>query len=295
MSAVPNPAAAAATAGGSPSTVVLLRADARMREAIAPRERGFAERVLIVPRRDLAAGPWSPEAFLDDSARPFAALLLDGVLIHETILAGRSSATLLGPGDLLRPWRSTETSLPCDERWTARPGTTIAVLDERFITATRRWPGLSTVVYERFAEQLEAASVRAAIVGLPLVEERILALLWHLAERWGVVRSDGVVVRLALTHALIGCLVGAQRPTVSLALQALADAGLVWRGEPGVWTLAHDSRATLAPDGAARVDYRRPPPARRHAAETLAVAGGPEPAIPERPARPSSTRRLHGR
>jgi hypothetical protein len=53
-----------------------------------------------------------------------------------------------------------------------------------FITAARRWPGLSTVVYERLAEQLEAASVRAAIVGLPRVEERVLALLWHLADRW---------------------------------------------------------------------------------------------------------------
>jgi CRP/FNR family transcriptional regulator, cyclic AMP receptor protein len=206
------------------------------------------------------------------------------------VLAGRRSATLLGPGDLFRPWRRAETSVPGDERWTARPGATIAMLDERFVTATRRWPGLSTVVYERFAEQLEAASVRAAIVGLPRVEERVLALLWHLADRWGIVRPDGVLVRLALTHALIGCLVGAQRPTVSLALQALADAGHLWRGDSDAWTLAHDSRATLSPDGAARVDYRRTPPAPRLAPETLAVSERPERATPERPVRPRRTR-----
>jgi CRP/FNR family transcriptional regulator, cyclic AMP receptor protein len=282
MSAVPNAAVRDVTAGGSPSTIALLRVDDRLREAIAPGERAFAERVLIVPRCDLAAGPWSPQAFGGDSARPFAALLVRGVVTHETVLAGRSSATLLGPGDLFRPWHSSDSSLPCDERWTAGAGATIAVLDERFVTTTRRWPSLSTVVYDRFAEQLEAAAVRAAIVALPRVEERILALFWHLADRWGKVRSDGVVVRLKLTHALIGCLVGAQRPTVSLALQALADAEVLWRGEAGAWILAHDSRATLAPDGVARVAYRRTPPARRLGPQKLAAAAGPERASREK-------------
>jgi|tagenome__1003787_1003787.scaffolds.fasta_scaffold20952609_3 CRP/FNR family cyclic AMP-dependent transcriptional regulator len=291
MSAVPHEAVSAdVTAGGSPSTIALLRVDVRLREAIAPAERNFADRVLIVPRWDLAAGPWSPEALLRESTRPCAALLLRGVIVHETIIAGRSSATLLGPGDVFRPWRPAETSVPCTERWTARAGATVAVLDERFVTATRRWPGLSTVVYERLAEQLEAASVHAAIVGLPRVEERVLALLWHLADRWGIVRGDGVVVRLTLTHALIGCLVGAQRPTVSLALRALADAGLLWRGDAGAWILAPDSRTMLASDGAARVDYRRTPPARRLGTGTLAVADGDRLATPERPARPSPVR-----
>jgi CRP/FNR family cyclic AMP-dependent transcriptional regulator len=295
MSAAPNPAVAEFTAAGSPSTIALLRIDARMREAIAPSERQFAERVLVVPSCDLEAGPWSPEAFLDESTRPFAALLLRGVVTHETVLAGRCSATLLGPGDLFRPWRAVETSLSCDERWTAGSGATIAVLDDRFVTATRRWPRLSTVVYERLAEQLESAWLRAAIVGLPRVEERILSLLWHLADRWGIVRPDGVVVRLALTHALIGYLVGAQRPTVSLALHALADAGLLWRDDSGEWTLAHDSGATLAADGAARVDYRRTPPQRPLAPETLAVTADPQRASSEGSARPSPTRRIRGR
>jgi CRP/FNR family transcriptional regulator, cyclic AMP receptor protein len=295
MSAAPHAAVRDVTAGGSPSTIALLRVDDRMREAIAPGERAFAERVLIVPRCDLAAGPWSPEAFGGDSAHPFAALLVRGVVTHETVLAGRSSATLLGPGDLFRPWHSADSSLPCDEGWTVAAGATIAVLDERFVTTTRRWPSLSTVVYDRFAEQLEAAAVRAAIAALPRVEERILALFWHLADRWGKVRSDGVVVRLKLTHALIGCLVGAQRPTVSLALHALADAEVLWRGEAGAWMLAHDSRATLAPNGATRVAYRRTSPAPRLAPEARAFAQGPERVTRAGSTRPSAGRRLRGR
>ena len=145
----------------------------------------------------------------------------------------------------------------CDARWTASRGAEIAVLDERFVTTTRRWPGLSTVVYDRLAEQLEVAAVRAAIVGLPRVEERVLALFWQLADRWGVVTADGVVVRLALTHAVIGELVAARRPTVSLALHGLADAGLLRRSANRDWVLAHHSRATLAADCGHRFDDRR--------------------------------------
>jgi CRP/FNR family cyclic AMP-dependent transcriptional regulator len=135
-----------------------------------------------------------------------------------------------------------------------RPGTTVAVLDERFAASARRWPGLSTVVYERLAEQLDDTAVRAAIVGLPRIEERVLALFWQLADRWGVVTPDGIVVRLALTHAMIGELVGAQRPTVSLALQALAEAGDLRRATPSTWALSRASHAKLEPAAGAGCD-----------------------------------------
>jgi hypothetical protein len=77
----------------------------------------------------------------------------------------------------------------------------------------------------------------------------VLAIFWQLAERWGVVRPDGVVIGLALTHAVIGQLVGAQRPTVSLALQELADDGLLRRTGPSAWTLSHASLDALAGGG----------------------------------------------
>jgi hypothetical protein len=229
------------------SSVALLRVDARLRDAVPADELRVAERVLIVPRRSLPDGPLSPDTLVGDSARPFAALLLRGLVTHEVMLAGRCSANLLGAGDVFRPWHCADTPLPCDERWTATDGAAIAVLDERFVATARRWPGLSAVVYERLAEQLEVAAVREAIAGLPRVEQRVLALFWQLADRWGIVRADGIAIELSLTHALIGHLVGAQRPTVSLALQALAEAGFVHRAESGTWILAQDSLATLAP------------------------------------------------
>jgi len=240
---------AAVAMAGSPSAVALLGVDAALRAAVPADDRRFAERVLVVPRRDLPDGQWSPGMLVGDGARPLAALVLRGLVTHDVILAGRCSANLLGPGDLFRPWRSPDTSLPCDARWTAAGGAAIALLDARFVRAARRWPGLATAVYERMAEQLDDAAVRAAIVALPRVEERVLALFWQLADRWGVVRPDGVVVRLALTHAVIGELVGARRPTVSLALQALAEDGLLRRQAADAWVLHHDSFAALGPDG----------------------------------------------
>lgn len=166
MTALPDsaPAAAADRTHRSGSTVALLRVDARLRDAVPADELPFAERVLIAPRRELRDGGCR-RTRSSATARPFAALLLRGLVTHEVMLAGRCSANLLGPGDLFRPWHSADTPLPCDERWTATGGAAIAVLDERFVATARRWPSLSAVVHERLPEQLEVAAVRGAIAG----------------------------------------------------------------------------------------------------------------------------------
>jgi hypothetical protein len=67
-------------------------------------------------------------------------------------------------------------------------------------------------------------------------------LLWHLADRFGTVRPDGVFVGVRLTHAILADLVAAQRPTVSAGLAALEQSGaldqvaggfLLYGGPPG--------------------------------------------------------------
>jgi hypothetical protein len=49
-----------------------------------------------------------------------------------------------------------------------------------------------------------------------------MAVMWLLAESWGHVTPTGVRLRLGLKHDALGESVGAQRPTVSLALKELA-------------------------------------------------------------------------
>lgn len=167
-------------------------------------------------------------------------------------------------------------------RWRCHGGAaTLAVLDDRFTRATTKWPGLGVVLRERLAEQADDDALRLAIVCLPRADQRILALLWHLAERWGTVRATGVTVDLELTHEFIGRLIGARRPTVSLALQALADRGLVSADRAGGWHLAHGSQGALdayssetsAPcsSNGTRVTVAQPSARSRNAATTAPV------------------------
>jgi CRP/FNR family cyclic AMP-dependent transcriptional regulator len=226
------------------SRVALLRIDAGLRAAVPEPERPLAERAVVVPCHEFGPGPWPTESLPADGDA-LAALLLRGLATREVTIAGRRSTHLLGPGDVFHPWSRGDPVVPVTSRWASGSSVLIALLDERFIAAARRWPQLFAVVHERLAEQLERATLRTAIMALPRVEQRILGIFWQLAERWGTVRCEGVVVELAITHELIGQLIGAQRPTVSLALQALAGEGLLRRTSRGAWILRHDSREAL--------------------------------------------------
>jgi len=226
------------------SRVALLQGDAGLRAAVPERERPLAERAVLVPCHEFGPGPWRMESLRGDGDA-VAALIVRGLATREITIAGRRSAELLGPGDMFHPWSSSDPVVPTTSRFASGSGAVIALLDGRFVAAARRWPQLYAVIHDRLAEQLERAALRAAIMALPRVEQRILGMFWQLAERWGTVRSDGVVIELAITHELIGQLIGAQRPTVSLALQELGSERLLHRTSHNVWTLRHDSALAL--------------------------------------------------
>ena len=59
--------------------------------------------------------------------------------------------------------------------------------------------------------------------------------LWYLADRWGTVRTDGVLVPVSLTHATLSELIAARRQTVSSALGALERDGLVRQCPDGLF------------------------------------------------------------
>lgn len=77
-----------------------------------------------------------------------------------------------------------------------------------------------------------------AMLHLPRIEDRLIALFADLAERFGKMSPDGILIDLPLTHELIGGLVAGRRPTVTLALSTLADNGLIERLDDGRWKLA---------------------------------------------------------
>jgi hypothetical protein len=87
-----------------------------------------------------------------------------------------------------------------------------------------------------------------AICQISPVEFRLHVLFWHLAERWGHVAADSVVLPVPLRHETLGRLAAAKRPTVTLALQKLAMSELVHRRADGAWLLHGTPPAGLRVD-----------------------------------------------
>ena len=79
-------------------------------------------------------------------------------------------------------------------------------------------------------------SVRLVILEMRHVHLKVLLLLWHLADRWGRVTSEGVRLNLELTHELIASMIGAHRTSVTLAVRKLSDEGRITRDRRG-WLL----------------------------------------------------------
>jgi len=230
----------------------------------------------------LKAGSWTPEILAPEVRRAFAMIVCDGLIVRELDLAGTVTADLLGPGDILAIGSIGEPMLATGDHWHVSGAATIAILDERVLPAFHAWPALSSRLIARAARQAARAAEQRAISQLPRVELRIRALLWHLAERWGRMAANGVVVPLELTHSALGHLVGARRPTVTLALSGLAREGAVVRREDGAWLLRRDSNPSEPPrdarlrSGAVRIASltmgRPPAPLVLSAPETIHLA-----------------------
>ena len=265
-----------------PESVRLLDADPDLGALLTPERRAEAEDALVVRALRLPVGPWDVSGLARNSAGHLGLLLLEGVVARDVVVADNVSAELLGPGDVVRPWQAPgdEALLPVAVEWSVLSPARIAVLDRSFAIRCARWPEVTASLFERLGERSLRLATHQAISQLTRVDRRLLALLWHLAERWGRVSGDGVVVPLALTHRILGQLVGARRPTVSTALSELAEREELVRRPDGSWLLRGDPPDTA---GSARrptaaelrgQDLMRP--ARRFTRERLDQPAGDE-------------------
>jgi CRP/FNR family transcriptional regulator, cyclic AMP receptor protein len=235
--------------------------------------RAAAGRDLRVAVHVLQAGPWDVGDMTVASPEHLGLLILDGVLASEVLVSDTISTELLGPGDVVRPWRLHDASalLKHSIRWTALSRTRFALLDRRFAVELGRYPEVNAAILDRVNERALRLAVTQAISQMNRVDRRLLALFWHLAERWGRITPDGVAVPMTLSHRMLGQLVGARRPTVSTALGTLAHEGELSRREDGTWLL------TGAPVGVPAPEIERLVPIRRRLLP-------PEPPAQARPA-----------
>lgn len=166
-------------------------------------------------------------------------LVLGGVLMRRIVVAGRSGAELLGPGDVFRPMEFEQgpSTLSVTGAWRVMEPARMAVLDESFVTRSSRYALLNGRLVGRVVARCQRLAVSMAIMHQPRVEVRVHMLLWHLADRWGRVGPTGVTIPLKLTHSDIADMAAARRPTVSTALATLARREVVMPSGRG-WLIA---------------------------------------------------------
>lgn len=220
--------------------------DAALGEDLDERQFADAQRELHVGAVSLPAGDWAPPA-----ERPMGALgllVVRGMGLRQLELAGRTQAQLVGPGDLLDPWSGATADLR-PAPWRLLDPVVLVVVDGPTLLGAQRFPPLANALVRRLVERSEQLAALAALIQLPRVDLRLLAVLWHLAQRWGRMGTDGLLLHLPLTHEALGHLVGARRPSITLALQQLDAAGLLRRRDDGEWVLDRETGDVLQRDG----------------------------------------------
>lgn len=237
-------------------SVALLEVNPDLAAGLAAEQMQLALGALVVPAIRVRGGQWDPGVCARDervTGSLIGLLVIDGVVVREMMLGAYVSAQLCGPGDLLELRGARDQRCLPALATVSVPGTAVlALLDDRVLAASRRWPQLGGRLLAQAMGQIGDAAAHQAISQLAHVEDRLLALFWHLADRWGRVLFAGVRVDLSLTHETIGHLIGARRSTVTLGLRALRAAGLLQRQIDGAWLLAHDSRQRLTTADAER-------------------------------------------
>lgn len=215
--------------------VPLLECEPGLGEGLSEGERGVATESLPVQAVTLEEGPWQPNSEMPEAGR-LGYLMAEGLLVRRVEVARGSSVELLGRGDLLRPWQEDASSF-CVASWEVLERTTLAVLAPALVGGLGRWPAMTSNVAARGIRRSRSLAAGGAIASIVGIEERLLLLLWHIAERWGESKGDGVYISIQLPHRLLAELVGARRPSVTTALAELQEAGRLGATASGRWVL----------------------------------------------------------
>jgi CRP/FNR family transcriptional regulator, cyclic AMP receptor protein len=240
-------------------SVQLLDVDPDLARDLDPRRAREAAQRLYARAFDIPRGRWAPSAALLQGTRPIGLLVLEGLLVREASVADHPSAELLGPGDVLRAWDDddSEELLPRTIEWTALTATRLAIIDHPFAVRAAQWPEVFASLLDRAARRAERLVVMQAIAHMTRVDDRLLALLWCLAERWGRVLPDGVLVSLRLSHRTLAGMIGARRPSVTTALGQLMARGEIARRDDGAWKLLGQPPEARDPELRGAVRFQR--------------------------------------
>lgn len=188
---------------------------------------------LTIPGREA----WPPPS-VERATELLGFLVLRGVVLQRTHLAGRETVDIFGPGDVVTPWGPLDdfAELLNPSRWQLIDDVALGVLDRQFLEEATPWPELVTALAERNARHGRSLISRLAVAQIPRVETRLRIVLWDLADRFGRVGREGVLLPLRLRHDVLAGLVSSSREAASRAVGGLQRDGLLVR-EPRGWLL----------------------------------------------------------
>lgn len=226
--------------GSQNHIVSVLREDPGLARHLARADERAACRLAVASVVALPKGVFWPHERLPNESGGLGMLLLDGLLLRGLAVTDRPTLEILAAGDVFRPFElhlHPDPWVSGEERWWALRPARVAVLDAAFTRRMCGYPDVMTELAARLWCRSAASSLRLAIAQEPRLSIRLHYVLWQLADRFGEVQADGMVMRVPLCHALVAWLVGARRPAISRAINELERAGQLAHRVDGTWWL----------------------------------------------------------
>jgi CRP/FNR family transcriptional regulator, cyclic AMP receptor protein len=219
--------------------ISLVEADPDLGDPLDPPDLERARHEALARVVRLSPGAWDAGSAHEAAEHHRGFLVVDGLLSREVDVLGRRCVELIGHGDVLRPWTWDEAGshVRAEVGWQVLEPTRLAVLDHQLVLRIVPWPELGLELFNRGTRRAHHLAVALAITHHQRVGDRLLLTLWHLAERWGRVTPDGIVVPLPLGHQRLADLIGATRQSVTTAMGGLTRDGAVSRRGDGDWVL----------------------------------------------------------
>lgn len=220
-------------------SVLVLQEDPDLVEGLPAEECERATRLLRAVVLELPTGVWVPPAPEPDA---FGMLVLEGLLLRLVTLGKAVSLEPIGAGNVIRPGELSGqlALLPYSVSWEAIEPVRLAVLGREATTVIGHWPELAVAFSSRIMARVRSQALFMAAANFTRVEGRLLAAFWHLAGLWGKVAPEGILVPFTLTHETLAQLVGARRPSVTLAMGALKREQRIIRRPDGYYVLLGD-------------------------------------------------------
>ena len=226
------------------SEVHVLEVDPELGAAIPRAEFSEAVRASRAPVRAAALGEFEFDPLPDLSS--LGALILEGMVVVRIEFGGAAHLEVLGEEDVVSPWHLEDAPTLAEHVsvYVVQSGY-VALLDRDFALRMAQWPEVSAALIRRLVGRARRMILRASILSRPRVYDRVELMLWLLADQFGSVTPEGLLVRLPFTHNQLGEIVGAKRSTVTLAVRQLVAEDRLRIPGRNQWLLPHHQVARL--------------------------------------------------